>query len=295
MNRATIAMLALAAVLLGACRAPMSEKLVSEFGHSGDDHRTLEYRVYLPPDYAKDTTRTYPLLVWFHGGGEDEDGWGRVGKIGEIVQDRELKGELSRFIVLAPSAGRFTPIWFGYEKRLIEETLPAVQKRYRTNGQVLAFGHSMGGLSLLMILLRNPGLFDAACIASPFVYDTSAWESKERRAWFQSTFPGTRFESEYRNNQRKYFDSAQDFAKRDPYSLIREIGMSSKLPPLLLTCGDRDNLGLWPHALHLHEVMRQAGIAHDWLPQKGVGHGTVEDPRLMDWLNEHTAHSGTGH
>ncbi len=295
MKRATILALAFAALALGACRSPMSDKLVSEFGRSGDDHRTLEYRVYLPPDYSKDTTRTYPLLVWFHGGGEDEDGWGRVGKIGEIVQDREHKGELSKFIVLSPSAGKFTPIWFGYEKRLIEETLPAVQRRYRTNGHVLAFGHSMGGLSLLMVLLRNPGLFEAACVASPFVYDTSPWETKERRAWFQNTFPGTRFESEYRNNQRKYFDSAQDLALWDPYTLIREKGPASKWPPVLLTCGDRDSLGLWPHTLHLHEVMQQAGIAHDWLPQLGVGHGTVEDPRLMDWLSEKAAQEGSGH
>jgi hypothetical protein len=50
--------------------------------------------------------------------------------------------------------------------------------------------------------------------------------------------------------------------------------------------GDNDNLGLYPHNTHLHEVMDHCRVAHEWYVQQGVGHGTVEDPRLMDWLNE---------
>jgi len=279
-------LLIVATLLVTSCRAPMSGRLVSEHGKSGDDHRTIEYRVYLPPGYAKEPQKKYPLLVWFHGGGENENGWGRVGRIGEIVDDRTRKGELQEFIVLAPSAGSFTPLWFGYESRLIKETIPAIEQQYRTNGVVVAFGHSMGGLSLLMVGLRNPQAFDALCVASPFVYDTSAWESPERRAWFEKEFPNTRFASNYRQNQRKYFDTPQDFAKWDPYSMIRTGAAELQLPPLLLTCGDKDNLGLWPHTLHLHNVMTESGITHEWLPQAEVGHGTVETPALMDWLNK---------
>lgn len=285
MKQIVLAMLAVAAMGLVACRAPLSDKLVSEAGHSGDDHRTLDYRVYLPPGYEKDTERRYPLLVWFHGGGENENGWGRVGKIGEIVQQREEKGELQPFIVLSPSAGAFTPIWFGYEKRFIEDTLPTVQKKYRTNGTVVGFGHSMGGLTALMLVTRQPELFDGMCVASPFIYDTSAWESEERRKWFEDKFGTGGYVGRYRQNQRTYFDTEKDFRKWDPYSLLREKGAHIKLPPILLTCGDQDSLGLWPHTLHLHEVLAECGVAHDWLVQPGVGHGTVEDPRVMAWLN----------
>lgn len=271
-------------LLLAACRAPLSGKITSEAGHSGDEHPVLDYRVYLPPGYENEPGRRYPLLVWFHGGGENENGWGREGKIGEIVHDRTVRGELQPFIVLSPSAGPFTPLWFGYEKRFFNETLPQVQQQYRTNGKVLAFGHSLGGLSALIALLRNPGVFDAACIASPFVFDTSAWESKERRAWFEKTFGEAGFPARYRRNQRKYFDAEAKFKQWDPFALIRA-GEARRLPPLLLTCGDKDPLGLWPHAVHLHERLDEYGARHDWLPQNGHGHGTVEDPRLTDWLN----------
>lgn len=285
MKRIALLILAATGLVVGACRAPMSERLVSEYGENGNDHRTVEYRVYLPPGYETEPERRYPLLVWFHGGGEDEDGWGRQGRIGELVEQRMSKGELQKFIVLAPSAGRFTPMWFGYEKRLLTETIPEVRSKYRTTDATVAFGHSMGGLSLMMVALRNPQAFDAVCVASPFVYDTSAWESPERRLWFEQAFGSSMFIRGYRQNQRKYFDEPQDFAKWDPMTLIREKGPSTTFPPILLTSGDRDNLGLWPHNLHLHQVMRESGVAHDWLPQEGVGHGTVEEPRLMDWLD----------
>lgn len=293
MKRSKLLLVAVLGLFISACRAPMSERLVSEYGESGDDHRTVEYRVYLPPGYQKEPGKRYPLLVWFHGGGEDEDGWGRQGKIGELVDDRVRKGELQKFIVLAPSAGRFTPMWFGYEKRLLNETIPHVQKSYRTTDTVVAFGHSMGGLSLMMVGLRNPQAFDAMCVASPFVYDTSAWETPERRDWFEQTFGSSMFIRGYRQNQRKYFDEQSDFAKWDPMTLLREKGPSTTFPPILLTSGDRDNLGLWPHNLHLHKVMSEVGIAHDWLPQKDVGHGTVEAPEVMNWLDKQAARAST--
>ena len=271
-------------LLLAACRAPLSELITSEAGRSGDDHRSIDYRVYLPPGYGSEPERRYPLLVWFHGGGENENGWGREGKIGEIVHQRTRRGEIEPFIVLAPSAGAFTPMWFGYEKRLVGETIPHIETRYRTNGVRVAFGHSMGGLSLLMVHLRNPMLFDAVCLASPFLFDTSAWDSPERRAWYEKKFDGAGFSSEYRKNQRKYFDNEEQLRHWDPYSLLRAHN-PAPAAPLLLTCGDRDPLGLWPHTMHLREVMTECGLRPEWLPQEGVGHGTVEDTRLMDWLS----------
>jgi enterochelin esterase-like enzyme len=285
MSRIALPTLAVLALLAGACRVPLSEGLTSQAGRSGDDHRAIDYRVYLPPGYESEPEARYPLLVWFHGGGENEDGWGRRGRIGEIAHARMASGNLQKFIVLAPSAGSFTPIWFGYERRLIEQTIPEVQAAYRCNGTVVAFGHSMGGLSLLMVGLRNPDAFDAMCVASPFVFDTHAWETPERRRWFEQKFGSGGFVSRYRQNQRKYFDEFDQFARWDPITLIRTRGGSVRLPPLLLTSGDRDNLGLWPHNLHLHELMLAHGIDHDWLPQPGVGHGTVEEPALMRWLD----------
>ena len=50
--------------------------------------------------------------------------------------------------------------------------------------------------------------------------------------------------------------------------------------------GDKDPLGLLKHNTHLNELMLANHIEHEWYVQKGVGHGTVEDPHLMDWLNE---------
>ena len=39
----------------------------------------LEYRVYLPPCYAEQTERRYPVLYLFHGQGFKDDQWDRIG------------------------------------------------------------------------------------------------------------------------------------------------------------------------------------------------------------------------
>ncbi len=269
-------------LMLAGCRAPVSELMTSEGGRAVDDWREMEYRVWLPAGYEKETARTYPLLVWFHGGGETRWGWGREGRIGEIVAGRVRRGELQPFIVVSPSAGLFDPVMKSYERMLVDQVLPDVRKKYRVNGKTVAFGHSMGGLSALMVSMRNPDLFDAVVAASPFLYDTSPWHSESEQAAFDEKFGG-RFTRRWRENVGDAFRHEKTYRAHDPFSLAR----SGFKPPfkLLLTCGDKDTLGLYPHNLMLHETLAMAGIEHEWLVQPGVGHGTVEDPRLMDWLN----------
>ncbi|MCA8914423.1 MAG: alpha/beta fold hydrolase [Planctomycetes bacterium] len=284
------------------CRLPVSESLVHEGNSVSDFNMDLDYEVWLPDGYDKEPTRSYPVLVWFHGGGENELGWGREGRIGTIVQERVKKGELQPFIVVSPSAGTFQPIFRTYDKLVVDYMLPQVEKKYRTNGTVVAFGHSMGGLSALIVALKHPDLFKAAVIASPFVFDTTPWDTPEEKREFDETLGG-RFNRNWRYQVGMNFSSREKYDQWSPYSLVRRWGTieiellsdgAPKLKPvqrpqfgkLLLTVGDKDQLGLLPHNTHLHELMAEHGIVHEWYVQKGVGHGTVEDPYLMDWLNE---------
>ena len=273
----------LAMVIVGGCRLPVSDALKHEGGSVTDFNMTVDYEVWLPEGYEKDTTREYPVLVWFHGGGENELGWGREGRIGTIVRDRVAKGAIQPFIVVSPSAGTFQPIFRTYDKLLVEYILPDVEKRYRTNGTTVGFGHSMGGLSALIVALKHPGLFKGVVVSSPFVYDTCPWDSAEQKAAFDSEYGG-RFVRRWRYQVGMNFDSREEYDEWSPYSLLRS-GVNPGCP-LLLTVGDQDPLGLYANNMNLHEVMAAQNIEHEWYVQEGVGHGTVEDARLMDWLNE---------
>ncbi len=270
-------------LLLAACRAPQNHTQTAEGGTAARDHFELDYRVWLPPGYEREGERTYPLLVWFHGGGESEWGWGRAGGIGELMLERVGQGELEPFIVVSPSAGAFKPVMRTHEQLLVQQVLPEVRARYRVNGTTVAIGHSMGGLSALIVSLRNPQVFDAVVAASPFLFDTSPWDPLAQRRAYDATV-GRQFTSFWREDVERNFGVERFFRQHDPFSLVRagtDIGFK-----LLLTSSQDDPLGLYPHNFRLHALLTEYGLEHDWLVQNGVGHGTVEDPRVMNWLNE---------
>ncbi|MBZ0135741.1 MAG: alpha/beta fold hydrolase [Planctomycetes bacterium] len=280
-------LLLIAALSVGSCRLAVSEKLNHEGGSVCSNSLELDYRVWLPEGY-EDGAESYPLLVWFHGGGESEYGWGRKGRIGEIVHERVKRGELQPFIVVSPSYGAFAPVYRTGERLLLERVLPSVREKYRVNEVTVAFGHSMGGLSATMIALRHPEVFRAVVAASPFFFDSTPWDTPEQKTAYDSAY-GDRFLARWRYEVGMKFDSRADFAGWDPFSLVR-----ARQGPLgfdyLLTVGDKDSLGIYPHVQHFHEVLQEQGMEHEWYVQEGTGHGTVEALRLMDWLNDRATH-----
>lgn len=273
-------------LMLAACRAPVERDLTYEEFSVSEYNRTLDYAVWLPDGYEKEPTRHYPVLVWFHGGGENELGWGRQGSVGGIVNKRLRRGELQPFIVVTPSAGKFKPLIRTHEQLLLEKVLPDVAVKYRTNGVTVGFGHSLGGLSALIVALRNPELFKAVVVASPFTFDTTPWDTRQEQVAYGAKY-GDRFLHQYRRKVASSFTSREKYDEWAPFSLIRrDVSPSAPRADILLTVGEHDDLGLYTHVTLLHEVMQEAGVKHEWYVQPGVGHGTVDDPRLMDWLNE---------
>jgi S-formylglutathione hydrolase FrmB len=127
--------------------------------------------VYLPPSYAKETTRHYPVLYYLHGYTATAEAYAKVLALPNSV-DRAVAAGVHEMIVVLPDA--FTKYsgsmysnspTIGDWETFIAQDLPAfIDKRYRTmasrEGRGLA-GHSMGGYGTMRVGMKQPASFAA--------------------------------------------------------------------------------------------------------------------------------------
>jgi len=126
--------------------------------------------LYTPPGYEINKDKRYPVLYLFHGFGDTEDAWTGVGRANLIMDNLIAASKAKPFIIVMPyghtpasppvmrSIGRYE----AYEKDLIEDVIPYVQKCYRVSSEQknrAITGLSMGGGQSLTIGLGNLDLF----------------------------------------------------------------------------------------------------------------------------------------
>jgi enterochelin esterase-like enzyme len=93
----------------------------------------MEGRVYLPPCYAFDRQKRYPVLYLLHGQSFNDDQWDRLGA-DEALDDLILNGEVEPFIIVMPKETNYlNNQWDSkYGPSLAEELIPWIDARYRT-------------------------------------------------------------------------------------------------------------------------------------------------------------------
>ena len=127
--------------------------------------------VYLPPSYARDTTRRYPVLYFLHGYTATAEAYVKSLAIPDSI-DRAVAAGAREMIVVIPDA--FTkysgsmfsnsPTIGDWETFITQDLTTFIDKRYRTiasrESRGLA-GHSMGGYGTMRIGMKQPGSFAA--------------------------------------------------------------------------------------------------------------------------------------
>ncbi|GAA4004594.1 alpha/beta hydrolase [Sphingomonas humi] len=190
-----LAVLAAALLLGGAAPAPRPAEVASPVtlgqGYRlqstvlGEERRI---NVVLPPGYAKDPKRRYPVLYLIDGG-VDQDLlhiagvaqlgaiWGRsqpVILVGIETRDRrkELVGPTRdpELLKRYPTAGHSAD----FREFIAREVKPLVARHYRTSGRDAVIGESLAGLFITETYLIAPTLFGAYAAIDP-----SLWWDKE--------------------------------------------------------------------------------------------------------------------
>jgi predicted peptidase len=117
---------------------------------------TLNYLVYLPPDY--DATQTYPLILFLHGAGERGDDVNRITVTG--LPQRLDEGRDIRFIVVSPQCPEDD--WWSVYRFLLNALLDHVMATYPIDQKrVYLTGLSMGGYGTWEMAFKYPQRFAA--------------------------------------------------------------------------------------------------------------------------------------
>lgn len=131
-------------------------------------NREIGYHVFLPPSYAKNSEKEYPVVYYLHGAGGSEASakafvWAvrgaiRAGKIGDVIYVFPNGGTRSGYRDW-PDGKVKAETW------IIKELIPHIDRTYRTissrEGRALT-GWSMGGGGSLRFAMKYPEKFCAA-------------------------------------------------------------------------------------------------------------------------------------
>jgi enterochelin esterase-like enzyme len=139
---------------------------------------TRAYHVYTPPGYDPRRATRYPVLFLLHGNNDTAAGWTDVGKANFILDNLIAEKKALPMIVVmpwghaVPYGGSQSNNTATFERYLIEEVIPQVEKKYRvTRGREsrAIVGLSMGGGHALQIGLSHLDLFSAVAAFSSAV------------------------------------------------------------------------------------------------------------------------------
>jgi putative tributyrin esterase len=205
----------------------------------------LPYRVYLPPDYATNPTRRYPVLYLLHGAGGNYTEWSDS-FFPERADQMIRNGDIEPLIVVMPDDEGDGPTYWAnwsnggpqWADYVIEDVVGAIDRRYRTipeAGARAIGGLSMGGLGALHIAMRRPDVFGTVEANSPSIRvgrDPSLW-----------------------------FLVGDNWNQHDPIWLARNAPDLNQLR-LWIDIGDSD---IWlDNVTVLHQALVARGVRHDW-------------------------------
>lgn len=137
--------------------------------------------VYTPPEYEKETSKSYPVLYLQHGYCENETSWPKQGHANLIMDNLIAEGKAKPFIIVM-TYGMTNDIEMGglrdfditpFQTVLVDELIPYIDENYRTlsnqENRAMA-GLSMGSMETKAITTNKPDVFSYIGLFSGALY-----------------------------------------------------------------------------------------------------------------------------
>jgi predicted peptidase len=160
----------IASTVIAAAPISPGEQMTQVFEGTAQRSVRLQYLLFLPADYNRETRRQWPLILYLHGGSLRGDNIERLRTLG--LPHRLQHNRQFPFVVVAPLCAE-GEIWSDADAlvQLVDE----VVRNYRVdNKRVYVTGHSMGGRGALYLAYKCPERFAAVVAMSP-LSPITAW------------------------------------------------------------------------------------------------------------------------
>ena len=261
--------------------------------------------VYLPPSYATNTSRRYPVAYYLHGMWGDEWNWVRAGSIDRTL-DSLTAGGLPEMIVIMPDGddGWYTTWnnlgnnaecrrgkpprrqseavddycvpWPKYDDYIARDLVARVDSIYRTipsrSARAIA-GLSMGGYGAVSLALAYPDVFSAAAshsgVLSPLYRGPHPFGKPPRYAMN---------EAELRTNAGGLWSAmllafgrdTMGWWPRDPGRRAARYGSDERraMPALMIDVGTQDTYA--DQSRDFHATLERLGVAHTYAERPGA-------------------------
>ena len=235
----------------GECRTVQSHVL----------NRAVAYCVLLPPSYASEPTRRYPILYFLHGLGDNEQMFLRSGGL-DLLEDLRANHEIGEFLVVTPAGDSSFFInshdnRVRYEDFFLQEFMPSIERRYRVRpgrtSRGIA-GISMGGYGALRLAFVHPTLFGSVSAHSAALMEKlPAISIRDAPGMARLQFLGN------------VFGSPPDPAfweRNNPIALARTADLRGL--KIYFDCGAQDDYGFDAGAKALDRALTSRGIQHEF-------------------------------
>ncbi len=225
--------------------------------------RDVPYCVMLPPSYAQETARRFPVVYYLHGLGDNEQSLVNLG--GWPVYDRLIREKkIGEFALVAPAGFQSFYVnsrdgQFRYEDFFMHEFLPAMEKKYRigtTRSQPGIkrgiMGISMGGFGALHYAFKYPEMFSAVSACMPALIEHMPREFSQE---WQRRLMGA------------IFGDPPDLAfyeKNSAFHLARAASRPAlQHMTIYFDCGAQDRYGFNKGTVALDELLTERGVPHE--------------------------------
>jgi S-formylglutathione hydrolase FrmB len=248
--------------------------------------------VYLPPSYAKNSSRRYPVLYALHGYSINNEKWTTEIKTPQTIEGAFATGTREMIVVLADAQTLHNGSMYSnsattgnWEDFISHDLVAYIDGHYRTiakrESRGIA-GHSMGGYGTVRIAMRHSDVFAAFYAMSPCCMSARGAPPPEM---------GKRIEAAAAAGQ----SATLDFGARATLASAAAWSPNPKAPPFYLDLPTKEGvaqpsvLARWaanaPLAMvdqYVTNLRRYAAIALDCGDQDGLRRDTEELHRILD-------------